>query len=113
MSEHQHRLRRERRDSTDRFIAALQEGLAKLDTLSTELNRGRELDGEIRDALPAGPLGDTIREWLDGHDRVADELQETSETLLEVLRNGAEQAAETELYLHEIDPQGDDPRGER
>lgn len=37
--------------------------------------------------------------------------QDRSEAVLEVLKEGAGQAAATELYLHELDLQAGDPRG--
>lgn len=111
MNDDRQRLRAEQREATDRFLAHVQAGLTLLEALSLEVNRTRELDGDIRDTLPAGELGDTLRDWLDSHDRVADQLQATCEALRDTLRDGAGQAAATELYLHELDPQADDPRG--
>lgn len=112
MSDDQQSLRSQQRERTDRFIAAIQEGCARMDALAVEVNRTRELDGQVRDSLPAGEMGDTLREWLDSHDDVADELQATCDALQEVLANGAAHAAATELYLHELDPQPDDPRNQ-
>ncbi len=111
MNEDHRRFRQEQRETTDRFIAAITDGLERLESLCEEVNRTRELDGQIRDSLPAGELGDTLRDWLDSHDRVADELQASCEAVLEVLKEGAGQAAATELYLHELDPHAEDPRG--
>lgn len=111
MNDDQRRLRREQRETTDRFIAAITDGHQHLESLSEEVNRTRDLDGQVRDSLPAGELGDTLRDWLDSHDRVADELQASCEAVLEVLKEAAGQAAVTELYLHELDPHAADPRG--
>ena len=110
MSDDHQELRRQQRERTNRFIAAVQMGCAHLEALATEINRARELDGQVRDSLPAGEMGDTLREWLDSHDDVADQLQAACDALHEVLTSGAAHAAATELYLHELAPQPDDPR---
>jgi len=110
VSDDQRKMRSRQRERTDSFIAAVQAGSARLEALAAEVNRTRELDGQVRDSLPAGEMGDTLRDWLDGHDAIADELQATSDALLEVLATGAAHAAATELYLHELEPQPDDPR---
>lgn len=110
MSDEQRQMRRRQRESTDRFIASLRDGLEHLETLSGNINRARELDGQIRDSLPPGEVGDTLREWLDSHDGIADELQATCERLVEVLGDGVSQVAATEVYLNEIEPHPDDPR---
>jgi hypothetical protein len=112
VSDDQRRLRRQQRETTDRFIAAVQDGSDRLDALAGEINRARELDGQVRDSLPTGEMGDTLREWLDSHDDVADELQAACDALQDVLSSGAAHAAATELYLHELNPQADDPRGQ-
>ncbi len=110
MSEEHERIRREHRDATDRFITLLGAGLQQLDRLAGEISHARDVDAEVRSVLPPGETGDTIREWLDGHDRIADELQALSERLSELLESAAGHAAATEIYLHELSPGSDDPR---
>ncbi|MDP9376970.1 MAG: hypothetical protein M3P40_05270 [Actinomycetota bacterium] len=105
------RLRREQREATDRFIGSTRSALTRLEVLTNELNRARELDADVRALLPSGETGETIRVWLDGHDRIADELQLATDELTEALRDVTEHAAATEVYLQSLHPGTDDPRG--
>lgn len=102
--------RRAQREATDRFISALSAGLEQLNGLADEVNRARDIDADLRSTLPAGEAGDTIREWLDGYDRIADGVQDTCEHLARLLEEAATHAATTEVYLHRLAPQVQDPR---
>ena len=109
MDDDPHRIRREQREATDRYIVAMRQGLDQLEVLSSELSRSREIEAEVRAMLPADESGDVLREWLDSHDTVYDELQATCDVLRDALETASSQVAATELYLHELQPQ-DDPR---
>lgn len=107
----QSRVRLEQRAATDAFVVSSRAALARLEALSGELNRARELDADVRALLPRGDTGETIREWLEGHDRIADEMQAAIEALAQALEDGTAHAATMEVYLQRLhavkDPRDD------